>query len=141
MAIGTDRGEPRGKITGISYQHPLAFWLGSASVTLGVLLHLPFYFAAADNNYVLAGSTPDAPFMIGMVLIFAGLAATAYGLFPRLSEVSRGYVSRIKVRALDEAPIKASHVGLLLVMAAAITIDVMKPTTLAFIAPGAAAEY
>jgi putative MFS transporter len=141
MAIGTAHKEPRGKITGISYQHPFAFWIGSASVTLGVLLHLPFYFAAADNNYVLAGSTLDTPSMIGMILIFAGLATTAYGLFPRLSEVSRGYVSRIKVRALDEAPIKGSHVGLLLVMAAAITIDVMKPTTLAFIAPGAAAEY
>ncbi|MBA3551888.1 MAG: MFS transporter, partial [Actinobacteria bacterium] len=120
---------------------PLAFWLGSAAVTLGVLLHLPFYFAASDRNYVLAGTTPDAPFMIGMLLIFGGLAATGYGLFPRLSEVSRGYVSRIKVRAMDDAPMKASHVGLLLVMAAAITIDVMKPTTLAFIAPGAAAEY
>jgi putative MFS transporter len=109
-----------------------------------VLLHLPFYFKASDENYVLAGKSPDAPFMVGMLLILAGLAATGYGLFPRLSEVSRGYVSRIKVRALDDAPIKASHVGLLLVMAAAITIDVMKPTTLAFIAVavcGAMPEY
>ncbi|MBA3727843.1 MAG: MFS transporter [Actinobacteria bacterium] len=128
-------------MTGISYEHPLAFWLGSAAITLGVLLHLPFYFAASDRNYVLAGSSPDAPFMLGMLLIFGGLVATGYGLFPRLSEVSHGYVSRIKVRAMDDAPMKASHVGLLLVMAAAITIDVMKPTTLAFIAPGAALEY
>jgi putative MFS transporter len=45
------------------------------------------------------------------------------------------------VRAMDEAPIKPAHIGLLLVMAAAITIDVMKPTSLAFIAPGIAQEY
>jgi MFS transporter, putative metabolite:H+ symporter len=141
MATEAPERQAKGRMTGISYEHPAAFWLGSLAVTVGVLLHLPFYFAAADRNYVLAGSTPDAPFMIGMVLIFAGLAAATYGLFPRLSQVSRGYVSRIKVRALDDAPVKASHVGLLLVMAAAITIDVMKPTTLAFIAPGAAAEY
>jgi putative MFS transporter len=134
-------GGPRGKLTGLSYEHPLAFWIGCVLVTVGVLLHLPFYFSAADEGYVLAGSTPDSAFMVGMLLIFVGLAATAYGLFPRLSNVSRGYVSRIKVRALDDAPIKPAHVGLLLVMAAAITIDVMKPTTLAFIAPGAAAEY
>jgi putative MFS transporter len=131
----------RGRLTGISYEHPAAFWLGTAAVTVGVLLHLPFYLDARDEGYVLAGKTPDAPFMFGMLLIIAGLVATGYGLFPRLSEVSRGYVSKIKVRALDSAPIRPAHVGLLLVMAAAITIDVMKPTTLAFIAPGAAEEY
>lgn len=141
MATELGQRTPRGKLTGITYEHPLAFWLGSIAVTVGVLFHLPFYFNASDDNYVLAGKTPDAPFMVGMLLIIAGLVATGYGLFPRLSEVSRGYVSKIKVRALDAAPIKASHVGLLLVMAAAITIDVMKPTTLAFIAPGAAKEY
>jgi putative MFS transporter len=134
-------GRGRRPFAGIEYQHPAAFWGGVAAVTAGVLLHLPFYFGAAGDNYRLAGKTPDSPMLFGMLLIFVGLAATAYGLFPRLSEVSRGYVSRIKVRALDDAPIKASHVGLLLVMAAAITIDVMKPTTLAFIAPGAAEEY
>jgi putative MFS transporter len=99
------------------------------------------YFGARDMNYRLAGMSPDTPMLMGMLLIVVGLAATAYGLFPRLSEVSRGYVSRIRVRALDDAPIKPAHVALLLVMAAAITIDVMKPTTLAFVAPGAAREY
>jgi putative MFS transporter len=119
----------------------MAFWLGVSLVTVGVVLHLPFYYNARHDHYVLAHKTPDAAFFVGMLMIFAGLAATVYGLFPKLSEVSKGYVSKIKVRAMDEAPIKPAHVGLLLVMAAAITIDVMKPTTLAFIAPGAAKEY
>jgi putative MFS transporter len=141
MATATAERPSKGRIKGIDYQHPAAFWLGVTAVTVGVVLHLPFYWAARDEGYVLAGKTPDAGFMIGMLFIIAGLVSTAYGLFPRLSEVSRGYVSKIKVRAMDEAPIKPAHVGLLLVMAAAITIDVMKPTTLAFVAPGMAKEY
>src|SRR5437867_1871071 len=88
-----------------TYEHPKAFWFGVAAVTVGVMMHLPFYFSASDRNYSLAGETPDKGWMFGLALIFVGLASTAYGLFPRLSEVSRGYVSRIRVRALDEAKI------------------------------------
>jgi putative MFS transporter len=131
-------------VTGVEYQHPAAFWFGVTAVTVGVLMHLPFYWSARHTKplpYTLVGRTPDLSMWLGMALIFIGLAATAYGLFPRLSEVSRGFVSNIKVRAMDEAKIKPAHVGLLLVMAAAITIDVIKPTTLAFMAPGAAKEY
>jgi MFS transporter, putative metabolite:H+ symporter len=127
--------------TYIAYEHPAGFWFGITAITVGVILHLPMYIGARDMHYHLAGMAPDASMMFGMVLIVVGLAMTAYGLFPRLSEVSRGYVSRIRVRALDDAPINAAHVGLLLVMAAAVTIDVMKPTTLSFVAPGAAKEY
>ena len=141
MPRGTTERRRKSTISGIEYQHRGAFWFGVTAVTVGVVLHLPFYFSARHEQYVLVGKRPDPSMWFGMGLIFVGLAATAYGLFPRLSEVSRGYVSKIKVRAMDEAPIKPAHVGLLLVMAAAITIDVMKPTTLAFIAPGAAKEY
>jgi putative MFS transporter len=45
------------------------------------------------------------------------------------------------VRALDEAPISPAHVALMLVMAAAVTIDVMKPATLSFVLPGMTREY
>jgi putative MFS transporter len=141
MAIDEATRPATHKVSGIQYEHPKAFWLGVAAVTIGVVMHLPFYFSARHDHYILAGKTPDASMWFGMALILVGLVSTAYGLFPRLSEVSRGYVSKIKVRALDEAPIKPAHIGLLLVMAAAITIDVMKPTTLAFMAPGAAKEY
>ena len=157
MAIAAAPGHPKGKVSAISYQHPWAFWSGVAAVTVGVLMHLPFYFAARHDCkmvpktipgsplvkqcYILAGKTPDATMWFGMLLILIGLVATAYGLFPRLSEVSRGYVSKIRVRAMDEAKINPAHVGLLLVMAAAVTIDVIKPTTLAFMIPGATKEY
>jgi MFS transporter, putative metabolite:H+ symporter len=143
MAIGTAERPAKGKvkIKGIDYQHPAAFWWGAASVSVGILLQLPFFFGAGDTNYQLHGRPVDGYMLFGNFLVIVGVALVAYGLFPRLSEVSRGYVSKIKVRAMDEAPIKPAHIGLLLVMAAAITIDVMKPTSLAFIAPGIAREY
>jgi len=133
--------ESQKEFMGISYAHPNAFRYGAATVTLGVLLHLPFYFAARHDHYRLAGKSPNGPMMIGMGLIFVGLAATVYGLLPPLSHHRRHTGPRIRVRALDDAPITPSHIALLCVMAAAVTIDVMKPTTLAFIAPGAAGEY
>jgi putative MFS transporter len=141
MATITADPPARRQTKSLDYQHPGAFWFGVAAVTVGVLMHLPFYWSARHDHFILRGKTPDLSFWLGMALILVGLAATCYGLFPRLSGVSRGYVSKIKVRAMDEAKIKPAHVALLLVMAAAVTIDVMKPTTLAFMAPGAAKEY
>jgi putative MFS transporter len=47
----------------------------------------------------------------------------------------------MRVAALDEAPIRRAHPALLAVMAVAVTIDVMKRTTLAFVVPGMAQEY
>lgn len=131
----------RRPIGGMAFTHPGAFWFGIGAVTAGVLLHLPMFFGAEDMGYRLVGEKVDGAMMVGMGLIIVGLAATFYGLFPRLSEVSRGYVSRIRVRALDDAPIKPAHVALLVVMAVAITIDVMKPAAVGFVAPGMAEEY
>ena len=42
---------------------------------------------------------------------------------------------------VGQAPIGGAHLALLAVMAVAVTIDVMKPTTLAFVVPGMAEEY
>ncbi len=97
------------------------------------------YIDGREMGYQLRGMPVDAPMVVGMVLIVVGIAATIYGLYPRQAAVSDA--ARIRVKALDEAPIRPAHVGLLLVMAAAITIDVMKPTTLAFVVPGFAREY
>jgi MFS transporter, putative metabolite:H+ symporter len=133
--------------TSMEFHHPGAFWFGAGAVTLGVVLMLPMYLGASDRacgdipKYCLSGQNPDGAMWFGMLLTMVGLVATAYGLFPRLSEISRGAVSRIRVRALDDAPIKPAHIALLLVMAAAVTIDVTKPTTLAFVVPGMAKEY
>ena len=124
-----------------TFGNPLAFWAGAAAVALGVSLHLPMYVASRDMNYRMAGMPLDTAMLVGMVLIVIGLLASFWGLMPRDDERQSGIESRIRIRALDEAPIRWSHVALLLVMAAAVTIDVMKPATLSFVLPGMTHEY
>jgi MFS transporter, putative metabolite:H+ symporter len=123
----------------ITFGSRCAFWLGGAACTAGVLLHLPMYFGSADMGYRMAGMRPDAPMLAGMALILAGLAATAYGLWPR--RAPRDHRDPPRVQALDDARITPTHVCLLAVMAVAVTIDVMKPAALAFVTPGVAREY
>lgn len=136
-----DGAEVQRPMGGMAFTHPGAFWFGVGAVTAGVLLHLPMFFGAGDMGYRLVGENVDGTMIVGMGLIVVGLAATFYGLFPRSSEIGRGDVSRIRVRALDDAPIKPAHVALLAVMAVAITIDVMKPAAVGFVVPGMAEEY
>jgi putative MFS transporter len=79
--------------------------------------------------------------IVGMALIGAGLIAGLYGLMPANAASIHQRAARIRVQALDDAPVNWRHVALLVVMALAITIDVMKPTTLSFVTPGMAREY
>lgn len=125
---------------GITYGHKGAFWSGIWAVTLGVILHLPMYVKAHDVGYHLAGTPMDLPMKIGMALIVLGMILTLYGLLPQKNKADPDILN-LKVCALDDAPIRGSHIALLLVMAAAVTIDVMKPTTLSFVIPGMTEEY
>jgi len=119
-----------------------AAWAGIGAVAAGVAFHLPMYLAPRDTGYRLAGMGLGAAMIVGVVLIVLGLALTTYGLLPRTDTTGRDVAAaRVRVKALDDAPIRPAHVGLLLVMAVAVTIDVMKPVTLAFVVPGFAAEY
>ena len=127
------------EVSGIALHHPVAFWLGVAAVSVGVLLHLPMYVASSGMQYHMAGMPMDASMKFGMVLILIGLVASFYGLMPRGGAVSSG--PGVRIRAMDDAPLNAQHVALLLVMALAVTIDVMKPVTLGFVVPGMAREY
>jgi putative MFS transporter len=122
-------------------RRPLFFWLGVLACTAGVALHLPMYFGARSMGYALVGMQPDTPMIIGMVCIAVGLVLSLYGLIPERAGDIRRKSAGLRVRALDDAPIRPQHVGLLIVMALAVTIDVMKPTTLSFVAPGVAKEY
>jgi putative MFS transporter len=123
-----------------SHGHTPAFWSGVTITTVGVLLQLPSYFMARDMRFHMAGMPVTTEMAIGMILLFVGVGVTTYSLFPR-SRGRRPDLSRVSIAPLDDARIKPAHIGLLLVMAAAITIDVMKPTAFAFLVPGAAAEY
>jgi putative MFS transporter len=123
------------------FEHPIAFWLGVVACVTGTVLHLPMYIESKDMGYHMVGMAPDAPMITGMALIIVGLGLALYGLIPRGAADIQRRSSRFQVRALDDAPLGRAHVALLVVMAFALTIDVMKPTTLSFVAPGVAKEY
>jgi hypothetical protein len=127
--------------SGVDFHHPGAFWFGAVSTTVGVTLHLPMYISARAMGYQLAGMPVDTPMVIGMFLIVIGFISSFYGLYPLSTAAVARSGSQIRVRALDDAKITKTHVALLVVMAIAVTIDVMKPTTLAFVVPGMAQEY
>ncbi|MBI1731672.1 MAG: MFS transporter [Gammaproteobacteria bacterium] len=125
---------------GITFHHPGAFWFGAMAVTAGVLLHLPMYLMGRDIGYRLTGMPMDTPMMLGMAAIIIGLLASLYGLFPRIAAANPAS-AQIRISALDDAPLTAAHFGLLAAMAIAVTIDLMKPTALAFVMPGMTVEY
>jgi putative MFS transporter len=126
---------------GTAFENGRVYWAGVVAVTVGVVLHLPMYFEGRDMGFRLVGMPVDLPMIVGMVLIVAGLAATVWGLIPRDHSHAHESDVHIRVRALDEVPINSAHVALMLVMAAAVTIDVMKPATLSFVLPGMTREY
>src|SRR6266508_4916871 len=125
----------------IAFAHRRAFWFGIAAVSAGVVLHLPTYVGARAMGYRMAGMPMDPSMKAGMALIVIGIALSAYGLVPRGAGADPERVAGVQVAALDEAPLRRAHLTLLAVMAVAVTIDVMKPTTLAFVVPGVAEEY
>ncbi len=134
-----------GRITtplgGVTFHNPGAFWFGAVATTVGVILHLPMYISGRTMGYHLSGMPMDTPMLIGMFLIIVGFCSSFYGLYPPSAGTTSRAASQISVRALDEARISKAHVALLVVMAIALTIDIMKTTTLAFVAPGMAQEY
>ena len=143
MATGEKRASLRSSdsaFAGITFHHRNAFWIGSVALTIGVILHLPTYLGARDMGYQLVGMAVDTPMKIGMALVLFGMGACCYGLMPSLAR-EQPEVARIRVKALDDVQLSRAHVALLLVMAAAITIDVMKPVSLSFVLPGMATEY
>jgi putative MFS transporter len=99
------------------------------------------YFGARDMGYQMAGMRPDPAMISGMALIGIGLATFFYALIPHRPREIELRASRIRVRALDDIPLRRQHVALLAVLAVAVTIDLMKPITLSFVAPGMAREY
>src|SRR5487761_1975029 len=124
----------------IAFRSKSAFWIGFLSVSVGVCLQLPMYLNASSMGYRLVGMHMSTSMDLGMVLEVLGLFTTLYSLIPTNStKESENF--NLKVQALDDAPINYTHVGLLIIMAITITLDVMKPTILSFVVPGMAREY
>jgi putative MFS transporter len=123
-----------------NFERPAAFWAGMLLVSVGVGLQLPMFFSARSMHYRLAGMAMGPGMWIGMALMVLGIGSTIFGVLPPRDRI-RSTGPRIRVTALDDAPLRPAHIGLLITLAIAITIDVMKPTAFAFIATGASAEY
>jgi putative MFS transporter len=137
-----DKPQPRVATLGaVQFHHPGLFWFGVVAVTAGVIAHLPMYLMGKDTGYRLAGMPMDTPMLIGMGAIIVGFITSLYGLYPPATGTGARFASHIRVKALDDAPLNWAHVGLLLTMAVAVTIDIMKPTALAFVMPGMTLEY
>jgi putative MFS transporter len=127
----------------ITFHHPVAFWFGCLVVAAGVCLHLPMYVMAAPMHFHLAGMAMDPEMLLGMALIPGGVLLAAWGLMPRLAQVrmtTRGG-GRLHWHVADGAPLNAEHWKLVAVLVLALTIDVMKPASIAFVMPGMAHEY
>jgi putative MFS transporter len=125
----------------IVFRNRLAFAAGVAAVIGGVGLQLPMYIDASDMGYRLSGMPMDQPMLIGMVLVVIGLGLSLYGVLPTAAPPASDAGTHLRVRALDDAPINRAHVILLVVMAIAVTIDVINPTNLSFVLPGMTREY
>src|SRR2546426_8870653 len=89
-----------------SARHAAAFWIGSAAVTGGTLLHLPMFWMSRSAGFSLAGMPMDTGMYVGMALIVAGIAAAAYGLRPPQTP-GRGVAVSIGQPA--DAPLTKAH--------------------------------
>ena len=119
-----------------------AFWLGSALVTIGVVLHLPMFLMARHSGFVLAGMPMDPLMYWGMALIVGGIACAAYGLLPKSIGVrAPGDATWAAMSPPEDAPLTPAHWGMAGLLALALIIDIMKPASLGFVTPGMRAEY
>ena len=128
----------------IAFHHPVAFWLGCATVIAGVLANLPMLAMAAPMHYRLAGMPMDNMMRVGMVLIPLGVLLAGYGLMPRMEQMRRTRQidrSPLPFHVADGVPLNREHWKLVTVLTIALAVDVMKPATIGFVMPGMAAEY
>src|ERR1700686_4020894 len=119
-------------------RNALAFWAGSAVVSVGVLLHLPMFWMARSTGFNMSGMPMDAGMLLGMLLIVLGIAAAGYGLLPVRRPGAGVYH---EIAPPEDAPLMAAHWKLLGVLAVALIIEIRKPASLGFVTPGMRAEY
>ncbi len=138
LQVNADTGnQPNGSETRLR----VWFWVGSAAVTIGVLLQLPMYIAARNQGFKLNGMPMDPQMIAGMFLMVIGLAIAAKALINRRPSSADTGPGEIRVQALDSTTIGPAHIRLIAVLTAAVAIDTLKPYTFTFILTGVAKEY
>jgi len=121
--------------------HSVAFWLGTQFIVAGVCFHLPDFIAARKMHFCMQCMPMSNLMLCGMALILTGIPMAAYGLFPVRSEEKKDLSAGYQLHTLDDARLGWAHWRLLLVLAVALIVDVMKPATLGFVMPGMMQEY
>jgi len=112
--------------TGITFQHPTAFWLGTIAVASGVLAHMPAFVGASAMGYRMSGMPMSPLMLMGMMLIVAGLASAAYGLIPfgDAYQPAMGHVSEgVHFLAMDGARLSGQHWRLLFILGVALVVN------------------
>lgn len=132
------------KPSGLSFHHPVAFWIGAAAIVAGVLAHMPMFAMGAHTHYQMVGMPMDATMLTGMAMIPLGLLLAAYGLMPRLEQMRQtlqGARGHAHFHIADGVALNREHWKLVIVLVVALIVDVMKPATLGFVLPGVTSEY
>ncbi|KAF1715321.1 MFS transporter [Pseudoxanthomonas sangjuensis] len=130
------------KPNGITFHHPVAFWLGCALLTAGVFAHAPMFLMGRHTRWQMVGMAMDGWMLAGMAAIPLGVLLSTYGLMPRLAQMRQTLQGgRVHFHIADGVPLNRAHWVLVLVLVAALAIDVMKPATLGFVVPGMSHEY
>ena len=138
---------------GLTFHHPVAFWLGCALILAGVLAHMPMFMMGEHTHWQMVGMPMTTEMWVGMAMIPIGLALAAYGLMPRIAQMQQllqgtaGGAARLSssrhqyFHVADGVPLNREHWKLVIVLVVALAVDVMKPATLGFVMPGMSAEY
>lgn len=124
-----------------SLTHLVAFWLGTEFIVAGVIFHLPDFIAARKMHYCMYCMPMSKLMLCGMALIITGIPMAAYGLFPVRTKEKKDLSSSYQLHTLDNARLGWAHWRLMIVLAIALIVDVMKPATLGFAMPGMKQEY
>ncbi len=128
---------------GITFHHPIAFWLGCLLLTAGVFAHAPMFLMGRYTHWQMVGMPMDGWMLAGMFAIPLGVVLAGYGLMPRLAQMRNTLhgKGRLHFHVADGVPLNRAHWTLVAVLVVAIAVDVMKPATLGFVVPGMSHEY
>lgn len=141
MSVHGDTGPGSGgRHNGTSIPHPFVFWSGTVVATVGILMQLPMVFTHDMAMMMRTDTAMESRMWIGMALDGIGLIVAGYGLlFGKRTAPPPGV--RYSVRTRPDARLTAVHGKLIAFLFLGMVIDVMKPTTIAFMEPGIEAEY
>jgi MFS transporter, putative metabolite:H+ symporter len=115
----------------------MAFLVGSAFVSVGVVLQILDIFKTRDMGWRMAGMGWSPQMIVGMILLMIGIVIAAFALFRQ----PLGRAVDVHLVRREEEPLTSAHWKLLSVLVFGLVIDTMKPLTLGFVLPGMREEY